>query len=510
MRKIVVLAAAAVLALITAAPAAQAAPDGTLTPVSTTVKAGERATFTYTTPRPHQTNWIGLYADPGNGPVDQKYVGPSLTWVYIPNAAGTASLDTAGLEPGDYVAYALAQDGYEWLARPARLRIVSNEPLRLVTERIPLRNARAKSAYAATIAGLARGDTEGLSFAKIAGPAWVNVAADGRVTGTPPASASAKTVRIGVTASNGAGQSRTAELTIDVRPPGGPLVPELKALSWNLWHGGSQVNHGRDKQLKFLLDHDIDVVGLQETSGTAAKALGEALGWDYHQSSGSVGVISRYPITARTAPNGLPVVGTRVDLGGRQLSLWSAHLGYTPYGPYDACFGKMTVEQLLAQEARSGRTAQVEGVVRAMAGDLEAAGGGTPVLLTGDFNAPSHLDWTRETARCGYAHVPWPTSVLPEQAGLRDSFRVAHPDPVAEPGVTWSPIYPVFTGGYGHDGHKGEPEPQDRIDFIHFKGDLEVVSSRTVVTGTPAPVPGHRDNEWTSDHAAVLTVFRAG
>ncbi|GAA4063531.1 endonuclease/exonuclease/phosphatase family protein [Nonomuraea soli] len=510
MRKIVVLTAAAVLALITAAPAAQAAPDGAITPVSTTVKAGDPATFAYTTPRPHKKNWIGLYTDPGNGPVDQKYVGPSLAWVYVPDATGTASLDTAGLEPGDYVAYALAQDGYEWLAQPAKLRIVSNEPLRFATDRIPLRNARAKSAYAATIAGLARGNTEGLSFAKTDGPAWVNVSADGRVTGTPPASASAKTARVGVAASNGAGESRTAELTIDVRPPGGPLVPELKALSWNLWHGGSQVNHGRDKQLKFLLDHDIDVVGLQETSGTAAKALGEALGWDYYQSSGSVGVISRYPITARTAPGGLPVVATRVDLGGRQLSLWSAHLGYTPYGPYDACFGKMTVEQLLAQEAASGRTAQIEGIVRAMAADLEAAGRGTPVLLTGDFNAPSHLDWTRAAARCGYAQVPWPTSVLPEQAGLRDSFRVAHPDPVAEPGVTWSPIYPIFTGGYGHDGHKGEPEPQDRIDFIHFTGALEVVSSRTVVTGTPAPVPGHRDNEWTSDHAAVLTVFRAG
>ncbi|MEV4251374.1 endonuclease/exonuclease/phosphatase family protein, partial [Streptosporangium canum] len=58
-----------------------------------------------------------------------------------------------------------------------------------------------------------------------------------------------------------------------------------------------------------------------------------------------------------------------------------------------------------------------------------------------------------------------------------------------------------------HDGHKGEPEPQDRIDFVHYKGDLKVKSSDAVAEGTPAPIPNHRDNAWTSDHAAVLTTF---
>ncbi|GAA2770931.1 hypothetical protein GCM10020219_045110 [Nonomuraea dietziae] len=229
-------------------------------------------------------------------------------------------------------------------------------------------------------------------------------------------------------------------------------MPELKTLSWNLWHGGSQVRGGREKQLTFLLERDIDVVGLQESSGTSAKELGEALGWDYYQAGADLGVISRYPITSRgplPSESGLPASNVRIridDRRGSEVALWNVHLGYTPYGPYDACFGRYSVDRLMAREAQSGRTPQIQDVVRAMAVDLESAER-TPVLLMGDFNAPSHLDWTPAARRCGYDSVAWPTSVVPEQAGLRDSFRVAHPDPVAEPGVTWSPVYPTFTGG---------------------------------------------------------------
>lgn len=499
----------------TAAPipatATATAPDGTLTLTSTTVGAGEPIKVSYSTPRPHPKNWIGLYTDPGNGPVEEKYVGPSSKWVYIPDATGGATLPTDGLEPGDYVVYALAADGYAWLAAPAKLRIVSNEPPRFVTGAFTLRNARAGSPYTATVKGLARGGVD--RFAKISGPSWAEVAADGSITGTPPASASAKTAVVKVEARAASGEQATATVRIRIRPPGAPLVPELKTLSWNLWHGGSQVRDGREKQLKFLLDRDIDVVGVQESSGTGTKALGEALGWDYYQAGPDLGVLSRYPITARgplPSESGLPMSNVRIRIDerrGAEVALWNVHLGYTPYGPYDACFGKLPVERLLAREAESGRTRQIEGIMKAMSADLKAAGR-TPVLLMGDFNAPSHLDWTEANPHCGHGYVPRPTSRMPAEAGMRDTFRVAHPDPAAEPGITWSPIYKTFTGGYGHDSHAGSPEPQDRIDFIHVKGRLSVLASDAVVEGTPQPIPGHRDNAWTSDHAAVLTVFR--
>ncbi|MFC5112238.1 endonuclease/exonuclease/phosphatase family protein [Kibdelosporangium philippinense] len=279
-------------------------------------------------------------------------------------------------------------------------------------------------------------------------------------------------------------------------------MPELKTMTFNLWHGGSQVFNGREKQLRTLLKSDVDIVGLQETSATSTRELAEALGWDYHQTGSDLGVISRYPIVERKdGPAAAMKVRVRFE-DRHEVVVWNVHLGYTPYGPYDACFGKMTQEQLLANEEKSGRTPQIKGVLQEMKPDLAAASRAA-VLLTGDFNAPSHLDWTN---RCGYDTVPWPTSVLPTQAGLRDSFRAVNP--VSTLGNTWSPVYPIFTGGYGHDEHKGEPEPQDRIDFVYYAGMLSVADSKTVVEGKPTAVPNHRGNAWPSDHAAVLTTFQ--
>lgn len=109
-----------------------------------------------------------------------------------------------------------------------------------------------------------------------------------------------------------------------------------------------------------------------------------------------------------------------------------------------------------------------------------------------------------------------------EERGLIDSFRAVYPDPARDPGNTWSPLLPL------HDGESGPAEPQDRIDFIFHKGPLDVVDSYPIVAGSPHPSPNRMlyltfpfppylspsnhfldvDNEWTSDHRAVLTSYR--
>ena len=50
------------------------------------------------------------------------------------------------------------------------------------------------------------------------------------------------------------------------------------------------------------------------------------------------------------------------------------------------------------------------------------------------------------------------------------------------------------------------PEPQDRIDYVLHRG-LTVRDARTLVSGSPRPWPDVADNDWPSDHAAVLTSF---
>ncbi|MFD3454913.1 HAD-IA family hydrolase [Streptomyces sp. NPDC058691] len=372
--------------------------------------------------------------------------------------------------------------------------LVRREPSFLVPA-FTTRAARAGEPFRATVAGLLRGAP--VTYAMSAGPGWAEVSADGSVTGTPDAPGEAA---LTVTATDDDGRTAAVTVRVPVAAAGEPLVRRLRVMTWNLWLGGTKVDDHRDKQLRVLLDADVDVVGLQETRTHSAKELAEALGWDYHQAGDNLGVISRYPIVSR---HGLPAtpfyggLGATVRLDAdHDVTLWSAHLNYTPYGPYDALHDGQPVEVLTEHEASSGRLGEIRHILRDMAGDL-AARDTTPVLLVGDFNVPSHLDWTAEAAPLhgGRGPVPWPVTLEAEAAGLRDSYRDAHPDPVRDPGTTWSPVVPA-------------PEPQDRIDFVLYAGSgLEVLDSTTLVTGDPRPEPDAAGNAWPSDHAAVVTTF---
>jgi hypothetical protein len=61
----------------------------------------------------------------------------------------------------------------------------------------------------------------------------------------------------------------------------------------------------------------------------------------------------------------------------------------------------------------------------------------------GDFNCPSHLDWTEATkAQHGGWAYKWPaTSLLQNGTKLVDTFREIHPDPAKVPGNTWSTTF---------------------------------------------------------------------
>ncbi len=113
-----------------------------------------------------------------------------------------------------------------------------------------------------------------------------------------------------------------------------------------------------------------------------------------------------------------------------------------------------------------------------------------PCFLTGDFNAPSHVD---------YADVPWPVSVAVHVAGMLDSYRLLHPTnrtfPPAfafdEPGITWTPAGAAAADTF------------DRIDFVYFSGG-------DGVTPMASTEQDARNNlsPWPSDHRAVLTSFQ--
>ncbi|EGU72928.1 hypothetical protein FOXB_16562, partial [Fusarium oxysporum f. sp. conglutinans Fo5176] len=465
-------------------------------------------TFEYSTDRPNPANWIGLYYSAGGGPVDQeKGSSNSIEWKYAPRAQGSIQLDSSSLEPGNYTAFFLANGGYTWLAEPLQV-IKSREfggDVSFIVSNVELPNARVGDRYSYSIRGLVHGGNSDVRFSSEGSSDWISINNDGVISGTPTSSGKA-TIRVRAT---GANSTASAFFTINVAASGSPLLSQLKVLSVNMWNGGTEVTNYHDKQVRFFASSGADVVGIQEDQqGRHVPRLADALGWHYWSSGGDIGVLSKYPITESygiiSGPSRSGGVKISLDDKKQQINFFVAHLGYTPYGPYDTCFNHLPVEKILQHEAQSGRTPQMKATLAGMKNQLAQADD-TPVFLVGDFNAPSHLDYVEglKDKNCGYSGIKWPTSILPEEAGLIDSFRVAHPDPVADQGITWSPIY-IWNSGYG------KPEPRDRIDFILYKGQgLNVTDSRTVVVDDPKPEPNHRENEWFSDHAAVLsTLFR--
>ena len=252
------------------------------------------------------------------------------------------------------------------------------------------------------------------------------------------------------------------------------LLPyRLRVMTWNLWYGGTKVHDHRAKQLKVITETGADVVGLQETYGGAAEELAEALGWHHHRAGSNLGIISRFPITAVLGDPDVGfygAAGARIAVADHEVEVWTAHLDYEHYGPYAS-------DPLAHEEVRLGQ----------MRDTLRRIGDAEPAVLVGDFNCPSHLDWP---------DVEWPVTKAAEEAGFRDSYREAHPDAVRDPGHTWSPVHAA-------------PEPQDRIDFVLHRG-LRVLDSLTLVSGTPRTWPDVEDNDWPSDHAAVITTFSLG
>lgn len=499
----------AVFAALAAATAVPRAPSGfksetaaraiSANTTSLAVVAGPPLTFSYSTPDPDSKNWIGIWNDYYGGPDNQTSVANSLAWNWADKAQGSVQVDVSKLQAGRYKAYFLAKGGYKWLADPIEVFVPGTGPLEFLIKNLTTQHARVGDAFVAVVSGLlANPKDENTTYAVINRHCadWVSISKNGTITGKPTARGLTKFT---VAATGSDGSVAHLPVTVPVVNAKDPLVEKLKVLTFNIWQGGKNVNDYHRKQLNFLTGIDADVVGMQESFFRDGLRLAKALGW-YVWQSNDASIISRYPIVEvypQVAAGG--AVRIAVDGEDSQIIMYNAHLGYDPYGPYDFCFSHYDKAKVLEREAESGRTPQIIEIMGRMKPQI-ANYKDVPVILTGDFNAPSHLDWTNATAKqhCGVGDFGWPSSVHPIEGGLIDSFREMHPDPVKTPGITWSPIYLK---------NNNRDEPMDRIDFIYHKG-MKTLSSEVVLVGNPTPEPNHKNNEWTSDHAAVLSTFK--
>jgi endonuclease/exonuclease/phosphatase family metal-dependent hydrolase len=278
----------------------------------------------------------------------------------------------------------------------------------------------------------------------------------------------------------------------------------LRVMTFNIFYGGDEVDleHGRwcyepfgcpetlDKVEEVIRASGADIVGMQEATGNAP-LLAERLGWDVNE---RLQIISRYPLIDPPGGNGIYVFARVAPAG--YVAVANVHLTSDPYGPYLVRDGASR-QEVLALERRT-RLPEITGHIR----ELPAlAAAGIPVFMTGDFNSPSHLDWTREVAAVRDVvdyPIVWPVSKALADAGLRDSYREAHPDPVATPGFTWTP--PGTLESVRNEVH-------DRIDWVLAAGPAITLASR-IVGEVDGPDVDIEIDPYPSDHRAVVSTFR--
>ena len=264
---------------------------------------------------------------------------------------------------------------------------------------------------------------------------------------------------------------------------------ELKVMVFNIWRSGVQLS--LQQVATAIRAADPDVVALQEPEGNSRR-IAAMLGWDYVDER--VHLISRFPLYMGTQDD---VHFSYVEVArSKVVAISNLHLPSDAYGPELVRDGG-TLKDVLQGEA-DNRMYMLEPYAAALP---KVAAQGIPVILGGDFNSPSHLDWTDAMVKVRpdavkYS-VEWPESKLMADSGFIDSYRAVHGDPVAKPGLTWTP-------GYPHPFVRAQ-ETHDRIDYIYAIG-ADAVKSEIV--GEPGnPEVDIAVDPWPADHRAVLTTF---
>ncbi len=278
----------------------------------------------------------------------------------------------------------------------------------------------------------------------------------------------------------------------------------VNVMSYNIFRGGRMRKQPLSQTARVIQEAKADAVGVQETrspTGDNAEKLAKLLGWNLYVGVRHKCILTRHEIVGRL--NG----GIKIKLpSGQHAYIFTLHLASNPYQPYqllsirpkwhkhwDTPFIKTEAEAIAAATEARGR--EIEALLQQIRSlpDKE-----TPVFVVGDFNEPSHLDWTEKAAMSGRhpIKVEYPTSLRMAKAGFGDAWRTVYPDEMKKPGFTWSPMYKTDDPTTHHD----------RIDFVYYKGKGVKVNAAKVV-GENKENADIVVSPYPSDHRAVTATF---
>ncbi len=314
-------------------------------------------------------------------------------------------------------------------------------------------------------------------------------------------------------------------------------------LQWNIWQEGTMIKGGFEAIVEELARLKPDFVTLSEVRNyhdtNFTDRLVQALkkkNITYHSFlSYDTGVLSRYPITDSVVVFPLnkdhgTIHKLKVNVDGRSIAIYTGHLDYLDCSyynvrGYDGTNWKETtrpssVSELLKMNNLSWRDDATRVFLNEARHDLSE---GTAVIFGGDFNEPSHLDWTEATAQLYDHHgfvVPWTVSKMMEQAGFKDTYRELYSNPVTHPGFTYPCYNPLADIKLLTWAPKADE--RERIDYVYYQGkglratSIQIFGPDASVCRLKPIKDAEADPKlapmgiWPTDHKGLLVHFTLG
>ncbi len=316
---------------------------------------------------------------------------------------------------------------------------------------------------------------------------------------------------------------------------------EIKFLQLNIWQEGVMVKNGYEALADELARADADFVMLSEVrnyKGTRfcdriVASLKERGKTYYSFYSYDSGLLSKYPIVDSAVifpENGDhgSIYKLTADWGGKRVCVYTAHLDYRNCAYYrvrgydGSTWEKMEPDTVVASLLADNVASQRDDAIRQFIADAEKeTAQGHLVFIGGDFNEPSHLDWTeatKDSADHRGVVIPWTVSTMLTQAGYKDTYREMYPDLVKNPGYT----YPADSKETEVSRLTWTPDAdeRERIDFIYYypqKGlkllQANVFGPRGSIRNSMRVQENTQDvfieplGVWPTDHKGVLVRF---
>lgn len=266
------------------------------------------------------------------------------------------------------------------------------------------------------------------------------------------------------------------------------MPDSITFLTWNIWLGGRREGRyvGVKKVADVIRQSGADVIAIQEMFGSG-EILADQLGFYYYQRSSGIGVLSRFPFgTTYNVFKPQNVGAVNIELPDNMMVVFCpVWLNYLPNTRAYVTSGLAETDTIIAREMET-RGSEMRFVLWELQSLLNKKDN-VPVVMAGDLNSGSHLDWTEANKENYYGLVvEFPVSKLIQDAGFIDSFREVYPDETKYRGLTW----PLNL----------KNEFKDRTDFIFYSGSgLKLISTSIIDTSAYG---------FPSDHAAVISSFK--